>query len=102
MAAANKLDSLEYSNRLRKAGFTEEQANVQANALFSVIEEQLLTKQDLKEVETKLTYDMKELELRLKNEIKESELRLLFRLTGIITVIMSVIGAMIKFLPSVH
>jgi hypothetical protein len=98
MSAAHKFDSLEYSNRLRKAGFTEDQANVQATALFSVIEEQLLTKQDLKELETKVNYGFQD----MKRDIKESELRLFVRLIGTITVIMSILGAVLKFLPNVH
>lgn len=102
MSAVHKFNSLDYSNRLRKVGFTEEQANVQATALFSIVEDQLLTKQDIKE----LGGGIKELEVKMnygfqdtKRDIKESELRLFIRLISAITIIISVVGAVFKFLP---
>ena len=50
---------------MKAAGFTEEQAEIQAEALAEIIDERLATKQDLKELETTLKRDMKELEMRL-------------------------------------
>lgn len=100
-----QFDSLSYANQLRKVGVPEEQANLQAEVLFRIVEEQLLNKQDLEKVELKLSSDIEkldaklsgeikevkrdvaEVELRLKADIKDSELRLVFRLTGIITLI---------------
>jgi hypothetical protein len=42
--------------KLKAVGFSEEQAEVQAEALSALIEEQLATKRDLKELEERLTY----------------------------------------------
>jgi len=85
-----KYDSLEYASELRDAGVPEAQAKVQAKALFRVIDQQLVTKQDIKELETKLSYDIKELELKL-----------VFRLTKIMVILLglstSIIGLLIKF-----
>src|SRR6185369_8179074 len=64
-------DSLSYSNELRKIGVPEDQANLQAKVLFAVVDEQLLNKQDLEKVETKLSTDMEKLEVKLSGEIKE-------------------------------
>ncbi|MBF0536964.1 MAG: DUF1640 domain-containing protein [Nitrospirae bacterium] len=66
-------DTHTYVKRLKAAGFTEEQAEVQAESMSSLIEEGLATKRDLKELETSLKRDMKELETSLKRDMKELE-----------------------------
>ena len=48
-------DTFEYVKRLKDVGFTEQQAVVQAETLKELLEEQLATKRDLKEMETNLT-----------------------------------------------
>lgn len=58
-------DSLGYFERLKAAGFTEEQAKVQANALRDIIEERLATKADIVQLEERLTNEMQKLELRM-------------------------------------
>jgi hypothetical protein len=46
----SRYDSLEYASELKEVGFTDQQAKTQAKALFRVIDQQLVTKQDLKEL----------------------------------------------------
>ena len=58
-------DSLGYFERLKDAGFTEEQAKVQANAMREIIEERLATKADIVQLEERLTNEMQKLELRM-------------------------------------
>lgn len=58
-------DTLGYFEKLKAAGFTEEQAKAQANALREVIEERLVTKGDLVQMELRLTSEMQKLELRM-------------------------------------
>ena len=53
--AATTFDTLGYFEKLKAAGVPEEQAKIQANALREVIEDSLVTKRDLKELEYKLT-----------------------------------------------
>ena len=48
-------DTLSYANKLKSAGFTQEQAEIQAQAFAEIIEDRLATKQDLKELEMRLT-----------------------------------------------
>jgi hypothetical protein len=48
-------DTLAYARRLKNAGFSEEQAEVQAEALAAVVTETLATKHDLRELEYRLT-----------------------------------------------
>ena len=51
-------DTLAYAKKLKAAGFTEDQAEIQAQALAEIIEERLATKQDLKELELRLKHDL--------------------------------------------
>jgi len=48
------LDTLAYARRLRQAGFSEDQAEAQAEALAAVMVESLATKADLQELELRL------------------------------------------------
>ncbi len=48
------LDTLAYAKRLREAGFTERQAEGQARALAAAMTDTLATKQDLRELGTRI------------------------------------------------
>ncbi len=65
MASAITFDTHAYVKKLTGAGFSEEQAEVQAETLVALVEDRLATKQDLKRLESKLERDLKELEMRL-------------------------------------
>ena len=54
MVNAIAFDTLAYAKKLIEAGFTQEQAEVQAEALAEIIDERLATKQDLRELEMRL------------------------------------------------
>ena len=51
-------DTHAYVKSLQSVGFTEEQAEVQANALKTLVENDLATKQDLRELELRLKHDL--------------------------------------------
>ena len=55
MTKAIAFDTLAYSKKLTAAGFTAQQAEVQAEALAELVNDQLVTKQDLNEMELRLT-----------------------------------------------
>lgn len=74
-------DPLQYMKRLEAVGFTREQAEAQAETFLTIVQEQLITKQDLKEVEAQLTSQIKELESKttlefesIRRDIKELEM----------------------------
>ena len=48
------IDTLAYARKLQEAGFTEQQAEGQANALAAAMTDSLATKQDLRELEARL------------------------------------------------
>jgi len=86
-------DTLIYAKKLKQAGFTEEQAEVQAEALAELVHDKLATKQDLKNLETSIKRDLKALEERL-------EMRLIFKLASINVIVVglftSLLGVFIK------
>ena len=76
-------DTLSYAKKLKAAGFTEEQAEVQAEALAEIVDERLATKQDI---------------LALKRDIKELEMRLIIRLGTMMAVSIAVVATLVKLL----
>ena len=69
-------DTLAYAKKLKAAGFTEEQAEVQAEALAEIVDERLATKQDLREL----------------------EMRLIIRLGTMMAISIAVVAALVKLL----
>ena len=80
MTQAIAFDTLAYAKKLKVVGFTEEQAEVQAEALAEMVNETLATKRDLKE-----------LELRLKHDLT-------IRLGGMLTAGIAIVAALVKLL----
>ena len=69
-------DTLSFSKKLIKAGFTSQQAEVQAEAIAELINDQLVTKKDLKELELNLT----------------------LKLGGMLSVSIAIVAALVKLL----
>ena len=74
--ATTTFDTLHYAKKLREAGFTEQQAEAQAEALRAVVDENLATKRDLKELEVALRNDLKGAEVALRGDFKELDVAL--------------------------
>ncbi len=55
MAVTISFDTLAYSKKLIAAGVPSKQAEVQAEALAEIVDERIATKQDLKELEYRIT-----------------------------------------------
>ena len=112
MPNALAFDTLAYAKKMKAAGFTELQAEVQAEALIEIVEGWLATRQNLKELEVALRLDIegvrrdiKEMEVALRHDIervrhdmKEMEQRITIRLGGLIATSIIIIAAMIKLL----
>ena len=58
-------DSLLFAKRLKAAGFTKRQAEVQAEAIQDIVENDLATKRDLKELEMRFELKFKEIEQKI-------------------------------------
>lgn len=87
-------DTLAYAKKLKSAGFTEEQAEIQAEALSEIIDEKLATKQDVRDLKRDildLRRDMKEMEIRLKHDLT-------VRLGAMMAASMAVIATIVKII----
>jgi hypothetical protein len=69
MSSALVFDSLAYVKRLKEAGFTEHQAEVQAEALVELVDERLAAKRDIKELELRLVAELSGKMMETKSEI---------------------------------
>ena len=76
-------DTLAYAKKLKTAGFTEDQAEIQAEALAEIIDEKLATKQDIRD---------------LRRDMKEMEMRMIIRLGAIQAVGIAIVAALVKLL----
>ena len=87
-------DSLGYFEKLKNAGFTEEQAKVQANALREIIEERLATKADLVQLEERLTNEIRKME----SEMQKLELRMTLKLGAMLAASVAIVATLVKLL----
>ena len=87
MSDAIAFDTLAYAKKLKSVGFTEDQAEVQAEALAKIIDERLATKQDI----LALQRDMKEMELRLKHDLT-------LRLGAMMAASIAIVAALVQLL----
>lgn len=58
-------DTLQFTKRLKAAGFSEQQAEALAEEQSRLIEDRLASKDDLERLQLEIQRDLKELELRL-------------------------------------
>ena len=63
-------DPIKYVKQLESVGFTREQAEMQSKTFFSIVQEQLVTKQDLKNSENALIQVIKEIEAKTSLEFE--------------------------------
>ncbi len=112
------IDTIVYARRLRDAGSTERQAEGQAEALAAAMTDSLATKQDLRELETRMDARFGQIELRfseletrmvlrfeqqstafdfkLESRISELEHRMTLRLGGMMVAGVGFMSALIK------
>ncbi len=76
-------DTLAYAKKLIAVGFTNEQAEVQAEAIADLINENLATKRDIEE---------------LKLEMKATENRIVIKLGAMMAANIAIIAALVKLL----
>ncbi len=101
MSTALAFDTLQYAKRLKQAGFTDEQAEIQAEALSELIDERLATKLDLKELERAMKLDTKGIEERLSNKINEMSYKITIKLGGMMVAGVVTLGAFLAFIKFV-
>jgi len=98
MGHALAFDTHAYVKKLVTVGVSERQAEVQAETLTELLDNDLATKRDLKELEIALRRDMKELENATRRDIKELEMRLTIRLGAIMAGGIAIVATLVKLL----
>lgn len=93
---ANIFDTLQYSKKLRNAGFTEEQAEIQAEALADIIESKLATKQDLKNLEKELRNEISSFSRDLRHQMKDLENHLTIKAGSIMAFSLTLLVTLMK------
>ncbi len=88
------LDTLGYAKKLQEAGVPSQQAEAHAEALRTVLEGDIATKQDI----DLLRHEMRAMETRLEARLAEMETRLLVRLGTIVIGSMTILGAFMGIL----
>ncbi|TAN45216.1 MAG: DUF1640 domain-containing protein [Nitrospirae bacterium] len=90
-SGALTFDTHAYVKRLRAVGFTEDQAEAQAETLAEIVEDKLATKTDLKELELNLRREMAELKAAIVTDIVKW-------VAGMLVAQAAVIAALVKLL----
>lgn len=85
-------DTLLYAKRLKEAGFTEQQAEVQAESLKSVVDNTLATKHDIEGIYSRLD----RLESKI-DKLEKLELTLTIRFGTMLVAVIGILAAIIKF-----
>ena len=80
-------NTLAYAKKMKAVGFTEQQAEAQAEALAEIVENRLATKQDIEG----LKRDIKELEIRLRHDLT-------IRLGGMLFAGIAIVATLVKLL----
>ena len=102
-------DTLQYAKKLQQAGFTEKQAEIQAETfkeqaelMNGWVDDNLATKRDLKELDIDLRRYIKEVEERLTTRINEMSYKITIKLGSMIAGAVVILGVlmpiMLKFL----
>ena len=91
----NGITTLEYADRLIKAGVPEEQAKTHAMVFHDVVTANLATKTDIKEIELKI----ETVQSNLKKEISELGNTLTIRVLMIVGLFATLLGLLMKLPP---
>ena len=92
------LDTLAYAKRLREAGFSEVQAEGQAQALASAMTDSLATKQDLRELEVRMEARFDTIAARFDTSLADRERRMTTRLGGMMVAGIGVVSVLVKLI----
>lgn len=105
MAHVITFDTLAYANKLKAAGFENNQAETlaraQAELLSSLAVDQLATKQDVRHLENKMENKIKDLETKfdkLETKVDSLETRIIVKMGGMMIIAISILATLITIL----
>ncbi len=91
-------DTLSYAKRLQNSGFTQEQAEIQAETFFNIIQDQLVSKRDLYDVEKNLKFDMENIRKDLRFEISNLSKELKIWFGGMLVIVIGVLSGIMTLI----
>jgi len=94
MAHAITFDTLAYAKKLTAVGFTQQQAEVQAEALIEIVDENLATKQDI----LALKKDMKEMEVSLQRDMQVMKSDIIKWVAAMLVAQAAIVATLVKLL----
>jgi hypothetical protein len=97
---AMTFDTLEFSRRLKSAGFTEQQAEVLAQATRDHVTEEMVTKSflqsELQKLSQKLEFEIEKIRTEMHSEMEKQSMRLTIRMGTMGVAMVAALAAIIK------
>lgn len=90
------IDTLAYVRHLENAGVPRAQAEAHAEAAAAFAANELATKRDLLEVETRLRSEIRELDPRLSARIDQLEFRMTIKLGGMLVAAVGLVAVLVQ------
>jgi uncharacterized Rossmann fold enzyme len=87
-------NTLKYARMLEDVGFSRDQAETSIKILAETMEDKLASKQDLKDLEVKLTNSIAQLDLKVQNSLAQSESTLTIRMGTMLAASIAIITAL--------
>lgn len=88
--------SMNYVRVLEEAGFSREQSETSVGVMMEIMNERLASKQDLKELETRVLTDVQLLRLETQHWIERSEARMTIRMGTMLAASIAILTAIQK------
>jgi hypothetical protein len=93
-------DTLEFSRRLKNAGFTEQQAEVLAQATRDHVTEEMVTKgflqSELQKLGQKVEFEIEKIRSEMRSEMEKLSMRLMIRMGTVAVAVVGALAAIIK------
>jgi len=86
-------NALKYTKKLEEVGFSREQAEIQLQVITEIVEDDLATKQDLKNLENSMEIKFNNLE----NKILQVEYKIIIKLGSLLILGFTTMAALMRF-----
>jgi hypothetical protein len=90
------IDTLMYTRKLEEAGLTRDQAELMVRTQFNMISDNVVTKNDLNNLEHKFEVKFKD----MNHKMDGLEKRLIFKLGSVMVIILGAFGSLLAFLQA--
>jgi hypothetical protein len=95
-------NAIKYTEELKKAGFSPDQADVSMKVLIDVMNENFATKSDIHELDAKIDSKIDSLGQKMESGFREMEYKMTLKLGTISTIAIGVTATVLKLIRSGH